>query len=88
MRTPSTRGPNGLTGLGIKPIVGRRKTQAAFFFSSFSFGQTKEKDKIKNETAVTSPGLLCPEYRKILRKNLINIFPVRNYYKSNLGFIN
>jgi hypothetical protein len=36
-------GANGLPGLGIEPIVGRRKSAAVFFFSPFSFGQAKEK---------------------------------------------
>jgi hypothetical protein len=39
-------GTNGLTGLGIEPMVGRKKSEAVFFFSSFSFGQAKEKDRV------------------------------------------
>jgi len=35
-------GTNGLTGLGIEPLVGRRKSEAAFFFGSFLLGKQKK----------------------------------------------
>jgi hypothetical protein len=37
------RPTNGLTGLGIEPLVGRRKPKAVLFFWYFSCGQAKEK---------------------------------------------
>jgi hypothetical protein len=35
-------GTNGLTGLGIEPLVGRRKHEAGLFLFPVSFGQAKE----------------------------------------------
>jgi hypothetical protein len=36
------RPTNGLTGLGIEPLVGRRKPEAALFFGSFLLGKQKK----------------------------------------------
>jgi hypothetical protein len=33
---------NGLTGLGIEPIVGRKKDEAVFFFGSFLLDKQKK----------------------------------------------
>ena len=44
LKRNNLKGANGLTGLGIEPVT-PPKTQAVFFFSSFSFGQAKEKGR-------------------------------------------